>query len=801
MPLYHPLASRSSLPRSFPAIRPAVSAARRSAALPDTLRAFEAWKTAREGEVPDVPFQILTAQDLGEKEWSAIANNASWQTTRMNLNTFARHSVFRDADLVKRLATRLADPEQVRRAKVFPYQLLVAFMNAGLEEPSELRNALQDAMETAISNVPEVTGKIVICPDVSGSMQSPITVVGTAAIRDHFDEACLQQAMNSRLAPGVTDLILNPDAHSGYGAPVGCVMVSPTHIYPGPVGVDIKCSISLLQLDIPEDAILDKQTRRTLINAIVERTPTGAGRGQRSVKKSRRVDRDLGGLAVTEGATARVCEALGIPPEWADRCEDSTHRGHDGSYDTLRSRLDFILESGRVKNFADKAGQLGSYGGGNHFGECEITRVIDRPSARETFDVFGLKDGHVSFLSHCGSRGLGNLLAQGQFKDLEKKFPDWSTPFPAGDKQLVYAPLGSPEANAYIDDMSIGANFATVNHLLINALVLEAFQEILPGANGQLVYFISHNIAREEIIGGKKAWVHRKGATRAIPGGHFSLAGTRFAASGHPFLLPGNPRDGSVVMVAEGGAERTALSLAMVTGQPFRMTNIRGKRQKPGLMRQHLTCVMAACEISDGTADGAEIGSTELVFRAGKPRAGAYQFAIGTAGSTSLLFQTLLPALLHADGPSTLRLEGGTHNPLAPPFEFIDRVFLPALRRMGAEAAVSLIQSGFAPIGGGIIECEIQPCLKLGGIDLHERGDLTSTRIRVPIRNLPLAIGERILTAALDRFPCSDATLETREPGPGRGVCCLCEAVFEKFLPLKFQIHDAGRGKRIIRVS
>lgn len=395
-------------------------------------------------------------------------------------------------------------------------------------------------------------------PNDSGK---PITVVGTDAIRDNFDEMCLQQAVNSRMAPGVTDLVLNPDGHAGYGAPVGCVMVSPTHIYPGPVGVDIKCSMSLLQLDIPEDAILDKQTRRALINAIVERTPTGAGRGQRSAKKSRNVDRDLGILAVTEGATERVCEALGIPPEWADRCEDSTHRGHDGTYDALRSRLEFILESGRVKNFNDKAGQLGSYGGGNHFGECEITRVIDRPSARDTAEVFGLKDGHVSFLSHCGSRGLGNLLAQGQFKDLEKKFRDWSTPFPAGDKQLVYAPLGTPEADAYIDDMSIGANFATVNHLLINALVLEAFQEVLPGANAQLVYFISHNIAREEIVGGKKAWVHRKGATRAIPGGHFSLAGTRFAETGHPILLPGNPRDGSVVMVAEGGAERTAWSV------------------------------------------------------------------------------------------------------------------------------------------------------------------------------------------------------------------------------------------------
>lgn len=389
----------------------------------------------------------------------------------------------------------------------------------------------------------------------------PITVIGTDAIRDGFDETCLQQAVNSRMAPGVTDVVLNPDGHAGYGAPIGCVMVSPTHIYPGPVGVDIKCSMSLLQLDIPEDAIADKRTRRAIIDAIVARTPTGAGRGQRNAKKARHVDRGLGIQAVTEGASKAVCEALGIPPEWADRCEDSAHAGHDGTYDALRTRLDWILETKRIRNFDDKIGQLGSYGGGNHFGECEITRVSDRPSLRDTANVFGLKDGHVSFLSHCGSRGFGNLLATHQFKDLERKFETWSTPYPAGDKKLVYAPLGTPEADAYLDDMALGSNFATVNHLLINALVLEAFQEVLPGAEGKLVYFISHNIAREEIVNGKKAWVHRKGATRAVPGGHFSLHGTPFAETGHPILLPGNPRDGSVVMVARGGAERTAWSV------------------------------------------------------------------------------------------------------------------------------------------------------------------------------------------------------------------------------------------------
>src|SRR5258705_5660665 len=118
----------------------------------------------------------------------------------------------------------------------------------------------------------------------TGGKHTPITVIGTEAIRNTFDEMCLQQAINSRTAPGVTDLVLNPDAHCGYGAPVGCVLVSPTHIYPGPVGVDIKCSMSLLQMDLPADAVADRGVRRALINAILERTPTGAGRGQRSAR-------------------------------------------------------------------------------------------------------------------------------------------------------------------------------------------------------------------------------------------------------------------------------------------------------------------------------------------------------------------------------------------------------------------------------------------------------------------------------------------------------------------------------------
>src|SRR5262245_55866896 len=127
----------------------------------------------------------------------------------------------------------------------------------------------------------EATGML----PLRNSSGKPITVIGTEAIRDTFDGLCLQQALNSRHAPGVSDLVLDPDAHCGHGGAVGCVLVSPTHVYPGPVGVDIKCSMSLLQLDLPASAVVDRPVRRALIDAITQRIPTGAGRGQRSCKK------------------------------------------------------------------------------------------------------------------------------------------------------------------------------------------------------------------------------------------------------------------------------------------------------------------------------------------------------------------------------------------------------------------------------------------------------------------------------------------------------------------------------------
>lgn len=420
------------------------------------------------------------------------------------------------------------------------------------------------------------TGEATSMLPIPKGFGNPITVIGSPAIRDSFEANCLQQAINARCAPGVDDLVVNPDAHVGYGAPVGCAMSSRTHIYPGPVGVDIKCSMSLLQLDLPADAINDRKTRRAIIDAIGERVPTGAGRGQRHCKQSRPVNEALGTRVATEGASASVCEALGIPTHWAARCEDSHHTGHDDTQAALELRLDRLMHAGFFRNFKDKMSQLGSYGGGNHFGECEVVHVEDSDLARAVADTFGLKDGHVAFLSHCGSRGFGHNLAAGQFAALQHKFDAWSIPYPGasgGDRELCYAPLGSPEADAYIDDMSLGANFATVNHMLINALVLEAFAEVIPGVRGELVYFISHNIARKEVVDDRLAWVMRKGSTRAFPAGHHGLKNTPFADTGHPILLPGNPQAGSAVMVADEGAKAALYSVNHGAGRAMGRKN------------------------------------------------------------------------------------------------------------------------------------------------------------------------------------------------------------------------------------
>lgn len=226
----------------------------------------------------------------------------------------------------------------------------------------------------------------------------------------------------------------------------------------------------------------------------------------------------------------------------------------------------------------------------------------------------------------------------------------------------------------------------------------------------------------------------------------------------------------------EGGGQvlRTSLSLSLITGKPFRIDNIRAKRNSPGLLRQHLTAVTAAARIGSASMEGAKIGSTSLTFIPQTLNAGTYEFAIGTAGSTMLVLQTILLPLALAGGESFVKIEGGTHNPAAPPFDFMERAFLPLVKRMGAEIDLQLIRPGFYPAGGGEIRAHIRPTARFSGLTLLSRGEITERCVRAVVANLAYSIAEREVKVAGQALEwesdCLQAHTLTGSVGPGNAV-------------------------------
>jgi RNA 3'-terminal phosphate cyclase (ATP) len=221
----------------------------------------------------------------------------------------------------------------------------------------------------------------------------------------------------------------------------------------------------------------------------------------------------------------------------------------------------------------------------------------------------------------------------------------------------------------------------------------------------------------------------------------------------------------------EGGGQilRSSLALSLVTGTPFRIERIRAGRKKPGLMRQHLTAVQAAAQIGRAEVAGAAIGSLELTFHPRGIAPGDYHFDVGTAGSTTLVLQAVLPALLTAPGPSRLILEGGTHNPFAPSFDFLQKAFLPILARMGPEFRAEIDRPGFYPVGGGRFSISIRPTEKLEPIDLPERGSLRRQTARAVVARLPRHIAERELGVIRGKLGLEESCLAVEEVPEARG--------------------------------
>ncbi|MBI1734017.1 MAG: RNA 3'-terminal phosphate cyclase [Candidatus Rokubacteria bacterium] len=226
----------------------------------------------------------------------------------------------------------------------------------------------------------------------------------------------------------------------------------------------------------------------------------------------------------------------------------------------------------------------------------------------------------------------------------------------------------------------------------------------------------------------------------------------------------------------EGGGQvlRTALALSLVTGTAVTLVNVRAARPRPGLRPQHLAAVHAAATIGSAEVEGAEVGSSRVVFRPRAVRGGDYRFDVGTAGSATLVAQTVLPPLLTAPAPSVLAFEGGTHNPMAPPFEFLARAFLPILERMGPRVEAALERYGFYPAGGGRFTVRVTPVPRLGPLDVAERGDVVRRHARAIVARLPARIAERELLVVQRilgwRGDECEAVVVERSVSPGNAV-------------------------------
>jgi tRNA-splicing ligase RtcB (3'-phosphate/5'-hydroxy nucleic acid ligase) len=340
-----------------------------------------------------------------------------------------------------------------------------------------------------------------------------VRVFMTEALLAEAEESLGAQIANARRFPGVLDTVITPDAHHGYGVPVGCVMATDGTLAMGPVGYDIGCGIAALRSEVPrEEAAVDKV--RDFSRRVMQRVGLGAGAKGQPVSKDRFQEIVRGG-AEALGARRGTAERDRIPvdEDWDIPKDPRAWRGQE---------------------------QLGSLGGGNHFIELQ-------------------HDGrHLWVMFHTGSRGFGHGLATHFF---ERAMDELG--LKRGQMDLGYFTKRSRHWRPYRNAVAAGGNFAIANRLMIGRAVAGAFAETF-GAEPELVYEISHNLVQEERhadLFAEPVWVHRKGATRALPAGHPMLAGTRWADTGHPVIIPGSMGDFSYVLRPLAGAAKALYSV------------------------------------------------------------------------------------------------------------------------------------------------------------------------------------------------------------------------------------------------
>lgn len=373
----------------------------------------------------------------------------------------------------------------------------------------------------------------------TGDMKVPVTVFATEdMIEDMNEDDCLQQAVNVTTLSGIKDkMVVCPDAHRGYGFCIGGVAAMDYEegcISPGGIGFDINCGVRLLSTPLTREEVEPKI--KELLNALFENVPAGVG----SESKIRLTDEQLDEV-LNNGSRWAVKNGYGMP-------EDYKLAEEGGSME----QADASCVSHKAKARGRK--QLGTLGAGNHFLEVQYAdKIFDEQTAK----TFGIeKEGQVTVMIHCGSRGLGHQVCSDYIRKMEEANPEAMQKLP--DKDLIYAPAGSRLAGDYFKAMAAAANFAWVNRLIIAHNVRKAFAQVfdIRPEDIHAVYDVCHNIAKieEHEIDGRitKVYLHRKGATRAFPPGHEELP-DKYKKTGQPILIPGSMGTASYVLA---GTER-----------------------------------------------------------------------------------------------------------------------------------------------------------------------------------------------------------------------------------------------------
>ena len=397
----------------------------------------------------------------------------------------------------------------------------------------------------------------------SGAMNVPVRIFADEDLLQGIErDNAVQQALNVATMPGIVGAALAmPDAHWGYGFPIGGVAAFDPEvggvISPGGIGYDINCGVRLIRSDLTEADV--RPRIQQIVNEFFRLVPCGVGSSKAIPKLSR-------------GELRQVCKHGAA---WA------VERGYGRPDDLMRTEAEGALDGADPDALSDRAmtrgmPQLGTLGSGNHFLEVDlITEVFDPRAAA----AFGVSEGMIAFQIHCGSRGFGHQVCSDYLKTMERATSRYGIEVP--DRQLACAPLDSPEGKRYFSAMACAANYAWANRQTILALLCKALENVFGRGRDALglrqVYDICHNIAkfeRHEVEGEQKTLcVHRKGATRAFPAGHPEVPEV-YRATGQPVLIPGDMGTASHLLV--GAAEGMARTWGSTCHGAGRMMSRKG---------------------------------------------------------------------------------------------------------------------------------------------------------------------------------------------------------------------------------